>query len=57
MVKVTITYKSGRMAHSRYGYVQKVETAVRFVEEDDLDEVLEQFRSHHEVIEVRIGRC
>lgn len=55
-VKVTFTYKSGRMSWSRYGHVQRVETAVRFVEEDDLDEVLDQFRCHHKVIEVTISK-
>lgn len=55
-VRVTIEYVSGKVVHSRYGYTQRVEQAVRFVEEEDLDEVVEQFRAHHDVVEVRIRR-
>lgn len=55
-VKVTIKYV-GRMGHSRYGYVQRVESVVRFADEDELDEVLDQFRAHHDVVEVIISRA
>ena len=55
-VKVTISYLSGKVGHSRYGYCSKVETVVRFCEESELDEVVEQFRRRGEIVEVRIGR-
>ena len=55
-VKVTVRYLSERLGHSRYGYSRLVETAVRFCTEDDLDEVIDQFRNNHEVIEVKIFR-
>jgi hypothetical protein len=55
-VKVTIKYVSGRLGRSRYGVVRRVEEAVRFTDEDGLDEVMEQFRSRHEVVEVTISR-
>lgn len=55
-VRVTISYLGTRMGHSRYGYTQRVETVVKFVEEDDLDEVLDQFRAHHEVTEITVRR-
>ena len=55
-VKVTITYMSSKLGHSRYGYVQRMESAVRFIDESELDIVLDQFRSHAEIIEVLVTR-
>ncbi len=54
--KVRFTYESGRIVRSRYGVTRAVEQAVRFVSEEDLDEAIEQFRSCHEVSEVRIEK-
>lgn len=51
-VKVTIKYTSDKFGHSRYGYTRREETAVKFVEEDELDEVVAQFEARHEVTEV-----
>jgi len=56
MNKVIISYISNKMGHSRYGYIQRVEIAVRYVNEDQLDDVVEQFRLNHEIIEVNISR-
>ena len=55
-VKVTVRYVSEKLGHSRYGYCRIMETAIRFCAEDDLDEVIEQFRNNHEVVEVKISR-
>lgn len=55
-VKVVITYKSGKVGHSRYGYSERVETAVRFVAPEELDAVIDQFRARHEITDVKISR-
>lgn len=55
-VKVTIRYLDSKVVHSRYGYTRRLETVVRFVPEDQLDEVIEQFWSNHEVVEVKFTR-
>lgn len=55
-VKVTITYISSKLGHSRYGYVQRIESAVRFVDESELSTVVDQFRKHAEIIEVMVTR-
>lgn len=55
-VKVTITYISSKLGHSRYGYVQRIESAVRFVDESELSMVVDQFRKYAEIIEVMVIR-
>lgn len=37
-VKVTIRYLDSKVVHSRYGYTRRLETVVRFVPEDQLEE-------------------
>lgn len=55
-IRVTIKYLSRKLGHSRYGFTRRVEEAVRLVEEDGLDDVIDQFRANHEVLEVTISR-
>lgn len=55
-VKVTITYISSKLGHSRYGYVQRIESVVKFVDESELGMVVDQFRKHAEIIEVMVIR-
>jgi hypothetical protein len=54
--KVVISYLDGRLTKSRYGFSQRVETAVRFCEESELDGVVEEFRRRGEIQEVKISR-
>jgi hypothetical protein len=55
-VKATISYVSDRVVTSRYGATRQVETVVRWCEPQELDDVVEQFRAHHEIVEVHISR-
>ena len=50
-----IEYKVCRMAHSRYGYLEKVETMVQTVQNPDkVMEVVEKLRSRSDVREIKI---
>jgi len=54
--KVVISYLDGRLTKGRYGFSQRVETAVRFCEESELDGVVEEFRRRSKIQEVKISR-
>jgi hypothetical protein len=54
--KVVISYLDGKLTKGRYGFSQRVETAIRFCEESELDEVVEEFRRRGEIQEVTISR-